>query len=227
MNVEERILFVEDDADIREVTSRGLARSGFTVDGEADGRQGLIKFRRGHFDLVLLDLMLPSLGGVEICRLIRAESTVPVVMLTARSDTSDIVLGLEVGADDYLTKPFEVPELIARLRAVLRRANALHEGEKISAGNLEIDADGYTVAKNGEPVELTATEFRLLLELARSAGKVQTRESLLETVWNYEYLGDSRIVDMAVKRLRNKIEDDPQSPSQIVTVRGVGYRFER
>jgi two-component system response regulator MtrA len=162
-----------------------------------------------------------------MCRQIRAESTVPVVMLTARSDTLDVVLGLEVGADDYLTKPFEMPELVARLRAVLRRANALHEGERISSGNLEIDAEGYTATKGGEPVELTATEFRLLLELARSKGKVKTRESLLESVWNYEYLGDSRIVDMAVKRLRNKIEDDPQAPSKIVTVRGVGYRFER
>jgi two-component system response regulator MtrA len=208
--VDDHILFVEDDADIREVTTRGLTRSGFRVEGEADGRQGLIKFRQGNFDLVLLDLMLPSLGGVEMCRQIRAESTVPVVMLTARSDTLDVVLGLEVGADDYLTKPFEMPELVARLRAVLRRANALHEGERISSGNLEIDAEGYTATKGGEPVELTATEFRLLLELARSKGKVKTRESLLESVWNYEYLGDSRIVDMAVKRLRNKIEDDPQ-----------------
>lgn len=225
--MDDHILFVEDDVDIREVTTRGLIKSGFEVEGEGDGRQALIKFRQGDFDLVLLDLMLPSLGGVEICRLIRAESTVPVVMLTARSDTADVVLGLEVGADDYLTKPFEISELVARLRAVLRRANALHEGEVITSGDLEIDAEGYTATKNGEPVELTATEFRLLLELARSKGKVKTRESLLESVWNYEYLGDSRIVDMAIKRLRDKVEDDPQSPTRIVTVRGVGYRFER
>lgn len=224
--MDDRILFVEDDADIREVTSRGLERSGFSVEGEADGRQALIKFRQGSFDLVLLDLMLPTLGGVEICRQIRSESTVPVVMLTARSDTSDVVLGLEVGADDYLTKPFEIPELVARLRAVLRRANSLHEGETISSGSLEIDPEGYTATIDGTPVELSATEFRLLLELARNKGKVKTRESLLETVWNYEYLGDSRIVDMAVQRLRNKIEDDPQTPTRIVTVRGVGYRFE-
>lgn len=224
--MDDHILFVEDDADIREVTTRGLERSGFSVEGESDGRQGLIKFRQGEFDLVLLDLMLPSLGGVEICRQIRGESTVPVVMLTARSDTSDVVLGLEVGADDYLTKPFELPELVARIRAVLRRAKALHEGEKILSGSLEIDAEGYTATIDGVPIELTATEFRLLLELARNTGKVKTRESLLETVWNYEYLGDSRIVDMAVKRLRDKIEDDPQTPTRIVTVRGVGYRFE-
>lgn len=224
--MEDHILFIEDDADIREVTSRGLERSGFNVECETDGRQALIRFRQGNFDLVLLDLMLPTLGGVEICREIRGESTVPVVMLTARSDTSDVVLGLEVGADDYLTKPFELPELVARLRAVLRRSNALHEGEKISSGSLEIDAEGYTATIDGELVELTATEFRLLLELARNKGKVKTRESLLESVWNYEYLGDSRIVDMAVKRLRNKIEDDPQSPTRIVTVRGVGYRLE-
>lgn len=224
--MDEMILFVEDDPSIRDVTTRGLEEAGFKVQAEADGRQALIRFRQADFDLVLLDLMLPSLGGVEVCRFIRAESKVPVVMLTALSDTTDVVLGLEVGADDYMTKPFEMPELVARLQAVLRRSNALSGGQKISAGALEIDGDAFTAAKDGVPLDLTATEFKLLLELARSRGKALTREALLETVWDYDYLGDSRIVDMAIKRLRSKIEDDPRDPKRIVTIRGVGYRFE-
>jgi two-component system response regulator MtrA len=170
--------------------------------------------------------MLPSLGGVEVCRFIRAESTVPVVMLTAKSDTHDVVLGLEVGADDYMTKPFEMPELIARLRAVLRRTHTPQDEGKIIVGELEIDGEAFTATKGGNPLDLTTTEFRLLLELARSRGKVKSRESLLESVWDYDYLGDSRIVDMAVKRLRDKIEDDPPDPKWIVTIRGVGYKFE-
>jgi len=226
MIMDERILFVEDDAAIRDVTARGLQKAGFDVEAEGDGRQALVLFRQGTFDLVLLDLMLPSLGGVEVCRFIRAESNTPVVMLTARSDTTDVVLGLEVGADDYMTKPFELPELVARLRAVLRRSHGMEEGERISAGDLEIDGDAFSATKDGSPLDLTTTEFKLLLELARSRGKVRTRDSLLETVWDYDYLGDSRIVDMAVKRLRDKIEDDPHDPTRIVTVRGVGYRFE-
>ena len=226
MGMDEQILFVEDDPGIRDVTARGLEKAGFKVEAEADGRQALVRFRQSNFDLVLLDLMLPSLGGVEVCRFIRSESTVPVVMLTARSDTSDVVLGLEVGADDYMTKPFEMPELVARLRAVLRRTNAPQGEEKIVVGELEIHGDAFTATKGGEALNLTTTEFRLLLELARSRGKVKSRESLLETVWDYTYLGDSRMVDMAVKRLRDKIEDDPRDPRWIVTIRGVGYKFE-
>lgn len=224
--MDELILFVEDDPGIRDVTARGLTKAGFRVEAEGDGRQALVRFRQANFDLVLLDLMLPSLGGVEVCRFIRSESTVPVVMLTARSDTTDVVLGLEVGADDYMTKPFEMPELVARLRAVLRRSNGLQQGERISVGGLEIDADAFTATKEGVPLDLTTTEFKLLLELARARGKVKTRDSLLESVWDYDYLGDSRIVDMAVKRLRDKVENDPRDPTRIVTVRGVGYRFE-
>lgn len=227
MSMDELILFVEDDPSIREVTSRGLERSGFRVESEGDGRQALVRFRQGKFDLVLLDLMLPSLGGVEVCRFIRSESNIPVVMLTARSDTTDVVLGLEVGADDYMTKPFEMPELVARLRAVLRRSGGPPDGGKISVGDLEIDGDAFVATKGGEAIDLTTTEFKLLLELARARGKVKTREALLESVWDYDYLGDSRIVDMAVKRLRDKIEDDARVPSRIVTIRGVGYRLER
>jgi len=224
--MKERILFVEDDPAIRDLTTRGLEQAGFDVEAESDGHQGLLRFRNGSFDLVLLDLMLPSLGGVEVCRHIRSESTIPIVMLTAKTDTSDVVLGLEVGADDYLTKPFEMPELLARLRAVLRRASDAQKDEVMTLGDLEIRPDAFVATKAGRHLDLTATEFRLLLELARSGGRVRTRDALLENVWNYDYLGDSRIVDMAVKRLRDKIEDDPRNPTRIVTVRGVGYRFE-
>lgn len=224
--MDEHILFVEDDPAIRDLAARGLETAGFKVEVEGDGRQALVRFRQAQFDLVLLDIMLPSLGGVELCRFIRQESLVPIVMLTARSETADIVLGLEVGADDYLTKPFEMPELIARLRAVLRRSNAEQDGEKILVGALEIDAEAFTATRKGSPLDLTTTEFKLLLELARAKGKVKTRDSLLQSVWDYDYLGDSRIVDMAVKRLRSKIEDDPSDPTLIVTIRGVGYRME-
>jgi two-component system response regulator MtrA len=170
--------------------------------------------------------MLPSLDGFEVCREIRRESRAPIVMLTARSELHDIVVGLERGADDYVTKPFELPELVARVKAVLRRAAPTGDGGTITVAGLEIDPDGFTVRKRGEELQLTATEFRLLLELARRPKQVFTRELLLELVWNYDYLGDSRLVDAAVQRLRAKVEDDPKQPALIKTVRGVGYRFD-
>ena len=222
-----QILLVEDDPSIRETTSLGLEGAGFEVTAAADGREGLDRFRRGRFDLVVLDLMLPGVDGYEVCREIRKTSGVPIVILSARSDTVDVVVGLELGADDYVTKPFELPELVARVRAAMRRASADREGERIAAGDLEIDPEGFRARKGGQELELTATEFRLLLELARRPGQVFTRELLLERVWNYSYLGDSRLVDVAVQRLRAKVEDDPKKPKLIVTVRGVGYRFER
>lgn len=225
--VNESVLIVEDDPSIREVTALGLREAGYRVTTAADGREGLLRARRDQFDLVILDIMLPSLDGLEVCREIRKTSGMPVLMLTARSDTVDVVVGLESGADDYVTKPFEMPELLARVRALLRRVGAGPSEGAIGVGPLEIDPDGHSVRKRGDEVSLSATEFRLLLELARRPGQVFTRELLLERVWNYEYLGDSRLVDVAVQRLRAKIEDDPANPALIRTVRGVGYRLER
>jgi len=225
--VDERLLLVEDDASIREIVSIGLSAAGFRLITAEDGRDGLAKARAGSFDVVILDVMLPSMDGFEVCREIRKFSRVPVVMLTARADLVDVVVGLESGADDYVKKPFELPELVARLRAVLRRTFAPAQAALILASALEIDPAGFTVRKNGEEVTLTATEFRLLLELARRPGQVFTRELLLQRVWDYEYLGDSHLVDVAIGRLRAKVEDDPSHPALIKTIRGVGYRLDR
>jgi two-component system response regulator MtrA len=224
--VDEHVLLVEDDASIREVATLGLEQSGLRVTSVGDGREGLDRFRQGGVDLVVLDVMLPSLDGFEVLREIRHDSQTPIVMLTARSELHDVVVGLELGADDYVTKPFELPELVARVKAVLRRAAPTGDGGTITVSGLEIDPDGFTARKRGEELQLTATEFRLLLELARRPKQVFTRELLLELVWNYDYLGDSRLVDAAVQRLRAKVEDDPKQPALIKTVRGVGYRFD-
>jgi len=228
--MDERVLVVEDDPSIREMAALGLSRAGFRVTTAGDGREGLLRARHDPFDVVVLDVMLPSLDGFEVCRELRRDSLVPVLMLTARTDTVDVVTGLELGADDYVTKPFEVPELVARVRAVLRRSSA-DRGETaqpvIRAGDLEIDPTGFAARKDGHDLGLTATEFRLLLELARHPGRVLSRDQLLERVWNYDYLGDSRMVDVAVQRLRAKVEADPARPRVIATVRGVGYRFEK
>jgi two-component system response regulator MtrA len=225
--VDERLLLVEDDASIREIGSIGLKAAGFQVVTAADGRQGLAQARSGGFDAVILDVMLPSLDGFEVCREIRKFSRVPIVMLTARTDLIDVVVGLESGADDYVKKPFELPELIARLRAVLRRAASPAEDTVVAAGRLEVDPAGFTVRKDGIELALTATEFRLLVELARRPGQVFTRELLLQRVWDYAYVGDSHLVDVAIQRLRAKVEDDPSHPALIKTVRGVGYRLDR
>ena len=221
----ERILLVEDDASIREVAALGLEQAGFRVDSVGDGRDGLVQFRHAPYDLVILDVMLPSLDGYDVCRQIRRESRVPIVMLSAKGDPVDVVVGLEVGADDYVRKPFELPELVARVRAALRRAAEAPEEPVLRRGELEIDPAAFSVRRHGADLALTATEFKLLLELARRPGQVFTRELLLDRVWNYDYLGDSRLVDVAIQRLRAKVEDDPKNPKLIQTVRGVGYRF--
>jgi len=223
--VDERVLLVEDDPSIREVTALGLEQAGFRVTTAADGRDGLARFRDGRFALVVLDVMLPELDGLEVCREIRRESRVPVLMLSARGDTVDVVVGLELGADDYVTKPFELAELVARMRAALRRGTDTPTERPISVGGLEIEPAAFRATKAGEELALTATEFRLLLELAQHPRQVFTRELLLERVWGYDYLGDSRLVDVAVQRLRGKIEDDPKEPRIVLTVRGVGYRL--
>lgn len=226
--MDERLLLIEDDASIREIVSIGLKAAGFRVVTAIDGQQGLASARSGGFDAVILDVMLPSLDGFEVCREIRKFSRIPIVMLTARTDLIDVVVGLESGADDYVKKPFELPELTARLRAVLRRAAApAGEDSLIAVGRLEIDPAGFTVRRDGAELTLTATEFRLLVELARRPGQVFTRELLLQRVWDYEYLGDSHLVDVAIQRLRAKVEDDPAHPVLIKTVRGVGYRLDR
>jgi two-component system, OmpR family, response regulator MtrA len=225
--MDEHLLLVEDDPSIREVATLGLEQAGFRVTASGDGQEALDRFGQGSFDLVVLDVMLPSLDGLEVCKRIRSESRTPIVMLSARGDLHDVVVGLELGADDYVTKPFELPELVARIKAVLRRSAPEPEDSVISAGPLEIDPAAFTVRKGGDELELTATEFRLLLELARRPKQVFTRDLLLELVWNYDYLGDSRLVDVAVQRLRAKIEDDPAHPTLIQTVRAVGYRFSQ
>ena len=223
-----RILLVEDDPSIREITALGLRNAGFQVDVAGDGQEGLDRFRAGAYDLVLLDVMLPRLDGLEVCRAIRRSSTVPVVMLTARADTIDVVVGLEAGADDYVKKPFEVPELVARVRAAIRRAGReIGDPERLRLGPVEIDLAGRTATRDGREIALTRTEFDLLVELARNAGRVLTRDVLLDRIWGYDYLGDSRLVDVAIQRLRSKIEADPAAPELIQTVRGAGYKAVR
>ena len=224
-----RILLVEDDPSIREVTAIGLRNAGFEVETASDGREGLDRFEREPFDLVLLDVMMPRMDGLEVCRAIRRTSTAPVVMLTARADTLDVVVGLEAGADDYVRKPFEVPELVARVRAALRRVGRQPEDDtaRLRLGPLDIDIAGRTVARDGSDIALTRTEFDLLVDLARHAGQVLARDTLLDRIWGYDYLGDSRLVDVAVGRLRAKIEADPAAPDLILTVRGAGYKAAR
>jgi two-component system response regulator MtrA len=221
-----KILIVEDDSSIREITKLGLEEVGFAVDTAADGEEALLRFRHDHPDLVVLDVMLPKRDGLDVCRTIRAESSVPVVMLTARSDAIDVVVGLESGADDYVTKPFEMPILVARIRAALRRVQLLDPAETVTLGPVRIDVPGHRVTVNDEEIPLTPTEFRLLLELARRPGQVFTREVLLERVWGYSYLGDSRLVDVAIQRLRSKLAAGADPLGLIHTVRGVGYRAQ-
>jgi DNA-binding response OmpR family regulator len=222
-----RILTVEDDERIRTAVKMALEDEGWTVEEADNGEDALEAFNRQPSDVVLIDIMLPGVDGFEVCRSIRRTSDVPIVMVTARADTHDVVAGLEAGADDYLTKPFAPKELSARIRALLRRVRTSEPGAShLRFGDLELVPDEGVVLLDGEEVHLTKTEFRLLVELAASPGRVFSREVLLERVWGYGYFGDGRLVDVHVRRLRTKIEADPANPRHVVTVRGLGYKLQ-
>lgn len=224
--MQKRVLLVEDDPSIREVTAIALSAAGYEVVTAEDGRAALQRFRDEKPDAIVLDVMLPILDGLTVCRTVREESPIPIVMLTARTAALDVVAGLEAGADDYVRKPFEMPELLARLRAAFRRGATLPV-VPIRLGDLEIDEAGHVVRRDGREIALSHTEFRLLATLAGRPGQVFTREMLLDDVWGYDYLGDSRLVDVAIQRLRAKVESDPADPRLIVTVRGTGYKAVR
>ena len=222
-----RILTVEDDERIRSAVKLALEDEGWTVDEAASGEEAVILFLRQPSDVVLIDIMLPGIDGFELCRTIRRTSDVPIVMVTARADTHDVVAGLEAGADDYLTKPFAPKELSARIRALLRRARPSSPGHsRLVFGDLEIVPDEGKVVRAGEELHLTKTEFRLLCELAQNPGRVYSREHLLDHVWGYDYFGDGRLVDVHIRRLRTKVEADAANPRHVVTVRGLGYRLQ-
>lgn len=222
-----RVLFIEDDDAIRIALRMNLEDDGYDVVEAEDGEAGLDCFDAGAFDVVLIDLLLPGIHGLEVCRRIRQKSVVPIIVVTAQSDTHDVVAGLEAGADDYITKPIAPKELSARIRAILRRIDANRESPQASVhmGDLEINARAGEVRKGGVLLSLTKTEFQILVELSDRVGQVVTKETLLERVWGYDYLGDSRLVDTQIYRLRAKIEDNPSSPVHLVTVRGLGYKF--
>ncbi len=218
-----RVLVVDDDAALSEMLGIVLRGEGFEPVFCADGAEALAAFRESKPDLVLLDLMLPGRDGIDVCRAIRAESGTPIVMLTAKSDTVDVVVGLESGADDYVVKPFKPKELVARIRARIRRVDDA-PAQVILVGDLEIDVTGHTVKRGGEVLSLTPLEFDLLVCLARKPGQVFTREILLQEVWGYRHAADTRLVNVHVQRLRAKVERDPERPDIVLTVRGVGYK---
>ena len=223
------MLFVEDDPVIRQATADYLTRNGFDVVTAEDGDAGLEAWRANEPVLALLDVMLPGMDGVSLCRAIRAESQIPVILMSARSDPIDVVMGLEAGADDYVTKPFEPAVLAARLRAALRRVAPADEDRPaiVEIGSLTVNREGYEVTRDGEVLALTPTEYRLLIEFVDNVGMALDRATLLDRVWGYGWAGDTRLVDVHVQRLRAKIEADPASPDLVQTVRGVGYKLVR
>ena len=223
-----RILLVEDEIALSDPLSYLLGREGYEVEVAADGPAAIAAFDRDGADLVLLDLMLPGLPGTEVCREIRTRSTVPIIMLTAKDSEIDIVVGLELGADDYITKPYSTRELLARIRAVLRRRNEVEDFDEaiLEGGRVRMDVDRHTVEVDGSPVPMPLKEFELLELLMRNPGRVLTRGQLIDRVWGSDYFGDTKTLDVHIKRIRSKIEVHPSEPVQLVTVRGLGYRFE-
>ena len=224
-----QILIIEDDDRIRETTGLLLEDDGYAVVGAASAEEGIASFEKDPAACVIVDLMLPGMNGFDCCRELRRRSDVPIIMLTARTDPFDVVAGLEAGADDYVTKPFHAKELTARVRALLRRAGPTRSTTTstttvVSLGNVEVRVEEGVVLKSGEPITLTKTEFRLLCEMAEHPGRVFSREVLLDKVWGYSYVGDGKLVDAHVHRLRSKVEDDPANPRHVLTARGLGYK---
>ena len=221
-----RLLLVEDEENLGEALAYQLEREGFQVERVTDGAEALERYRTAGADLVLLDLMLPGMSGEDLCREIRRTSSVPIIMLTARDTDVDKIVGLELGADDYVTKPFNTRELIARVRAVLRRTDQAKPPQSaLEGGGVRLDADRFEVIIRGEEVHLPRKEFELLEILMENAGRVLTRETLIDQVWGADYFGDTRTLDVHVKRLRSKIEENPHEPQHLVTIRGLGYKF--
>ena len=230
-----KVLVVEDDSTLLGVIKYNLVKEGYTAITASDGAQAIEAARKERPDLIILDIMLPKLDGLEVCRILRHESNIPIIMLTARSEEIDKVVGLEIGADDYMTKPFSVKELMARIKALLRRSEIAGQQSDpsttahlsaIRAGDFEIDVERHTVSCRGSTIELTPKEFDLLACLMRNKGRVMSRDHLLEKVWGYDFDGESRTVDVHIRWLRGKIEDDAAQPRHLITVRGVGYKFE-
>jgi two-component system response regulator RegX3 len=222
------ILIIEDESSLSEPLAFLLEREGYTTAIAKDGPAGLDAFERGAFDLLLLDLMLPGLSGTEVCREIRTRSQVPIIMLTAKDSEVDIVVGLELGADDYVTKPYSTRELLARIRAVMRRRTDLEEdrGDVLDGGDVRMDLERHTVAVSGREIAMPLKEYELLELLMRNSGRVLTRGQLIDRVWGADYFGDTKTLDVHIKRIRSKIERVPSEPVMLVTVRGLGYRFE-